>query len=452
MDHLIEIVVLAVSVFLLCIFVASATGLSDAAEKIPNLLANAIDRTTEDMNESQYTKYCSNNVTGSDVVTAVRRFKDSNVIVEVTIFTDMASEKTISTITELSGSFQNLPTSENYINPSAEFTGSVHRNQNDVIDRLIFKQNSFVSVAGISGSGSGTSVILAENENAAVSAENVPVVFSDEAEDATGNDVNDSEITQYLGKFENAIDNYSSRIDDVVQKMEVFSVEDGTSGELIDMKGQLAVMGDDIKHLRDECATSRLLSDDQKKPITDTLDAMETGIRNAISEISVLREKLSTYEDTTNSWCIGYPVSSDVRATLKDGTLTFSGTGKVAITSRLPKWAGKLREIKKVIFRNGVAPENIDYWFDGCINLSSVNCIPESVISANGTFNECRNLTGVIELKCRNLAGAASFRTCSSKPKNLKIKVSHGSLSEKTLKGYLARTDSYAGLTLEVVK
>lgn len=96
------------------------------------------------------------------------------------------------------------------------------------------------------------------------------------------------------------------------------------------------------------------------------------------------------------SWQIGSPTPSDVVATLfDDGTLVFSGSGdtKDYTYASKPAWYENYRhDIKHVIFEEGVAPNNLSYYFYQCMYLQSVNCIPDTVTNMSYTFAGNRNL------------------------------------------------------------
>ena len=236
MDHVIDMLVLAASILLAVLFIASATGAGKVAARLPNAIADVINGTTSDIAESQYLKYCNKQVTGSDVVSAIRKFKDDSVVVEVTVFLSESQTKVMSTLHEFAGSFQNTPASANYVNPAAVFYGEAVRNSNKVIEKIKFVQEKYVAVAGGAATHKGGGSVLGsegetqenipgteDRENTAQSqpeedgATDLDIIFSDEAaasEAGNGQDV--SEKTAFLGSVQSAVDNYSSELNDML--------------------------------------------------------------------------------------------------------------------------------------------------------------------------------------------------------------------------------------------
>ncbi len=472
MDHVIDMLVLAASILLAVLFIASATGAGKVAARLPNAIADVINGTTSDIAESQYLKYCNKQVTGSDVVSAIRKFKDDSVVVEVTVFLSESQTKVMSTLHEFAGSFQNTPASANYVNPAAVFYGEAVRNSNKVIEKIKFVQEKYVAVAGGAATHKGGGSVLGsegetqenipgteDRENTAQSqpeedgATDLDIIFSDEAaasEAGNGQDV--SEKTAFLGSVQSAVDNYSSELNDMLNLVKSFDIKEGDDSMLSDLKGAIIALKGKVQGFWGQCSASKMLTDAQKKTVKSSLDSIDSDISAAVADIDALRAKLKKYEDGQNSWCIGYPVASDVKATLVGGVLTFSGKGDTAVIQGLPKWYSKRKDVKKVIFESSVHPTKMDYWFEGCIRLSSVNYIPESVESLNGTFRNCKNLSGVLEIKGSNVAGASSFRTCDSEAKKLKVLVKKKSKSAQSLSRYVKQSGScLSRVNLEVV-
>ena len=96
------------------------------------------------------------------------------------------------------------------------------------------------------------------------------------------------------------------------------------------------------------------------------------------------------------SWQIGSPTPSNVIATLyDDGSLIIAGSGdtKNYTYYSKPVWYENHRfDIKKVVFEDGVTPDNLMYYFYCCMNLSSINRIPETVTNMSYTFAGTNNL------------------------------------------------------------
>ncbi|NLM10699.1 MAG: hypothetical protein GX213_08000 [Clostridiaceae bacterium] len=108
-----------------------------------------------EMSESQYTMYDGLEVSGSDVINVIRRFKEERIgirvktkknsssgtwyINEVTIDSDNIGEiKASGTVGKISDLIDE--TSNNYVNPNGVFIGEIIRDENGTIVALIFTQ------------------------------------------------------------------------------------------------------------------------------------------------------------------------------------------------------------------------------------------------------------------------------------------------------------------------
>ena len=477
MEHATTFLVLGVTVLLIALLVVYATSTTKQAQKLPNQLTNSIDQTTAEINELQYTKYCNSDMTGSDVVTAIRKFKNDGVVVQVTTYVTESQTKTMDTLGELGGSFQNLPTNSTYINPAALFTGDVKRNTNGVIEKLVFKQNKYVSVAqggnyvdngkvattfaptteedtktntsfaSIDNSLDGVSNKKQSNSQSSDSTD-LDIIFSDETNKSTS-----SAETQYLQGIQNTIDNYSSKLDDIKVTIEQMSVDEDAEDTITNVKGMLTDLLEDATRLSNEITSSKTLGKDQIKKLSSDLSTIKASISESNRSLNELKAQLVKYKENNSKWFIGYPVASNVQAKLTNGTLTISGKGRTDIGHGLPKWRNRYKEIKKVIFDDTVTPTNIDYWFSDCINLSSINFIPKSVTSANGTFKGCSKLTGDLKIKSNDLASLSGFRTCTNKMSELTVMVNDKSKTMDALKSYIKRIGmDKCALRIEVIK
>lgn len=92
------------------------------------------------------TRYDGMIVNGADVLNAINELKSDGVALKVTVKMksgESVTDKTASEFTE----FVNLPGGEFYINPYANFLGSVERNANGVISGVTFVQQEYVASA-----------------------------------------------------------------------------------------------------------------------------------------------------------------------------------------------------------------------------------------------------------------------------------------------------------------
>jgi len=478
MDHVTEFVGVGVSLLLLALLVFCAVTAADSVSRLPSLVANQVSQTTGDIAENRYLKYCGDNVSGSDVVSAVRKFRGDSVVIEVTIYTDATSQKTVSTLAELGGSFQNLPSSPNYINPAASFSGVAVRNSNDVIEKIVFTQSKYVSVADGSvlgeglpapasledgpADGDGVSGFSVDGGDSGLDSPDIggkgsaqtdlDIVFSDEegqVEGETQSPDMDTESSQYVTNIKNSIDGYSSRLDDLAAVIASFDVRDGERGDLTDIKAGLVSLKGDVASLKEQVETTKLLKSDVREGILSGFNSLLFEIDRSYESVQLLATTLASYEDSSTSWLVGYPVAKEVKAGLEDGVLVFTGKGRVDVGNGLPPWSAKKDEIREVKFSDGVVPENIDYWFSGCKNLRTVNCIPESVESANGAFQDCNSLQGTLKVEGTALTGVSAFRTCKGKAESLCVTVPEGSSTQKAFNGYLGRAGGAANVTVK---
>lgn len=130
---------------------------------------------------------------------------------------------------------------------------------------------------------------------------------------------------------------------------------------------------------------------DEQTPSTTTENVVNDGSEPAGTESS---DEGSVDSDASESgWQIGKDDPSAVAATLSDdGTLTVSGAGDTqafASADEVP-WHDAVASIKTVVFEDGVAPTNLDWWFSGAATEGYITMtIPEGVTSMVGTFKDC---------------------------------------------------------------
>lgn len=101
--------------------------------------------------------------------------------------------------------------------------------------------------------------------------------------------------------------------------------------------------------------------------------------------IPITRSKIVEYK-------IGYPSKENVLATIYgNGDLEFTGSGNTMnFANGDTPWADE--DYSYVIFKDEVAPTNVDYWFEGNRDLTGCETLPKSIESARGTFEDCENL------------------------------------------------------------
>ena len=475
MENVLEFVLLGVGLILLSIFIFSAVNLTNVGSRISKSFSDMLNNRTASIVESENTQYQDCTLTGSEVVSAVRKFR-SSIIVKVEICTSVTDRKNLSTEHEyeLGGSFQNIPTSENYINPEGEFTCEVVRNANGVIVGMNFEQKKYVAVVpGMvevpspspgSSPGGGTpyaaggafasypgapTSLAADSASEPVGVDeqvtqsqddsSLDVEFSDEqsASGSSASEDNSSQINtedaQSLQSVSQEVASYGSELDDLIGKVSALDVN-CTPAEVKEVKTSLLRLAGKVEVMQGELSEYKL-SKTQEKKLNSALTTIAEKVAAALVTATRLEKSVSEGQDKENLWYIGYPVKSDVKAVLKNGTLTFSGTGEASIGHDLPKWLKKAKEIKRVVFGSKVKPINLDYWFTGCNALKSVEALPNSVISINGTFNGCSSLSGSIRMGGEIESANGVFNEC-----NNRITVSTSGKTAKTLRDYLKIT------------
>ena len=262
-----------------------------------------------------YLKYCNKQVTGSDVVSAIRKFKNDSVVVEVTVFTSESHTKTMSTLIEFAGSFQNTPANANYINPAANFYGEAVRNSNNVIERIKFVQEKYIAivsdgVGGAAGYDENSSISNSSEKQESVhgmgsveensqdstqegDAVDLDIIFSDEV-DKPESDSNSavSEKTAFLENVQRAVDNYSSELNDLLNRVKAFDIKEGDDNTLSNFKNAMIGLKEKIQTFWGQCSASKMMTDAQKKTVKSSLDVIDSNISSAVTDIDSLRKEL----------------------------------------------------------------------------------------------------------------------------------------------------------------
>jgi len=127
-------------------FILMRSGQSTALNTI-----NRLDRINVELAESEYTMYDGMEVSGSEVVNAVRKFKDERIGIQVKTKKDSSGQWYIKAVDIAnkefvsSGSVGNISdlidvAKDEYVNPNGVFLGSIVRDKNGTIIALIFEQ------------------------------------------------------------------------------------------------------------------------------------------------------------------------------------------------------------------------------------------------------------------------------------------------------------------------
>lgn len=139
MNHGLKALLIAASTIITCIIVGLGFSMAREAKQIGNYVVDELHSYRVSIEEQDYTKYDGVTVYGADVVNLMR-------------YVFSVKESGVSITVEQNGEWRSYRTSEDmeqardagsmyYVFPSAEYTGDVIRNQNDVIIEILFKRN-----------------------------------------------------------------------------------------------------------------------------------------------------------------------------------------------------------------------------------------------------------------------------------------------------------------------
>ena len=113
-----ELLHIAVGVLVTSLVIAVSVMLFRTGSSVVRNFTNSITDKNAAVEEADYTKYTNGECTGSDVVSAIRKYRDKIVIHVQTRNTSTGVHNFSSS--SLDESFQNLPTNPDYINPGAD--------------------------------------------------------------------------------------------------------------------------------------------------------------------------------------------------------------------------------------------------------------------------------------------------------------------------------------------
>jgi hypothetical protein len=124
--------------------------------------------------------------------------------------------------------------------------------------------------------------------------------------------------------------------------------------------------------------------------------------------------------DTAGNYYTGSNGTDKVVATLYSvGELAVTGTGDtVVFYSPVAPWCEDTykAQVKSSTIASTVKPTNMQFWYNGCSNLTAAPAIPDSVTVMPYTFNNCTSLTKAPDLTgCTSLKSMfATFYGCTS--------------------------------------
>jgi len=154
MDNSVKAILIGASVVITLIIVTLGFFILRQGQATVSLASNQISNLNSNLSESGYTMYDEVTVSGSEVVNAIKKFKDEHVGIKVTTNKTYPSgdwyindvDVDSSDVGEIDGGSSNSisdtidETKDEYINPNGKFLGEVIRDKNGVVVALRFVQ------------------------------------------------------------------------------------------------------------------------------------------------------------------------------------------------------------------------------------------------------------------------------------------------------------------------
>lgn len=396
MDNVMKLLIIGVGLILTAVVIFAAVNLTNLGTVTSRGLADSINDKNVAIENAEFTQYESVVCTGSDVVTAIRKYKNDMTII---VHGYSSSGSTFNLDSSTLSTFQNYPTNSDYINPSAEFNCSLTKSDNGNVVGMEFTQIEYVppyvptsySTYSLEPEEKPETVASAMLATSKVSTpkNDVEIIFSTGEEELEN--TNDSIVVDDLAK---SIAMCASHLDDVVTLLENFDLENDGESKLNNAYRKLVNLELEIVSVKEKCKEEGEGNEEVQR-VRDRLKSVVRGVEQAKVSLKDLQEQLKAVENTDSTWWIGFPISVDVKAELKEGTLTLKGEGEISLERGEVPWLKKAESIKKVVVEEGVIVESMDYWFSGCEELEEVRGIPDTVSSANGAFEGCVSLKEV---------------------------------------------------------
>lgn len=152
MENSLKAIIIGAGVVITMIVVTIGFMLMRSGQGVVQTTMGKVDRVSKEMNESEYTMYDGMEVSGSDVINLIRKYKEDyigiyvktkknsgewyihNVTVSGTNEAEIIGEST----KPISDAMDE--TKDDYVNPTGVFVGSVARDKNGRISALMFEQ------------------------------------------------------------------------------------------------------------------------------------------------------------------------------------------------------------------------------------------------------------------------------------------------------------------------
>jgi len=140
-----EIIKIVAGLVITFLIISLAFVIYRAGKASSDTALEGLDEMTTTLNETKYTDYNGQTITGNQVQALLNSWSNDEVAVEVKTKSgsdvwynytdDSLSSKSTADVTEAS-----KKTSTNYVNPSGKFLCTVNRNANNVITSVVFEQ------------------------------------------------------------------------------------------------------------------------------------------------------------------------------------------------------------------------------------------------------------------------------------------------------------------------
>lgn len=148
MDNSLKGLILAAGVIITCLIVGLGFYISREANAAATNGTGQISRMNKEFSESDKVMYDGLDVTGSEVVNAINKFKNEDISVKVATKKSVVyynrllttSDTEIGAVSNASVKDTQTITSSFYINQKAQFTGAILRDSNDTIIGISFTQ------------------------------------------------------------------------------------------------------------------------------------------------------------------------------------------------------------------------------------------------------------------------------------------------------------------------
>lgn len=347
MEHATEIVILAVSVLIVAIVLVLSLSVLNTSKELPRTMSAQMNEVNADMQEYQYLKYTNGTVSGSEVLSALRKLQGNGVLLAAAIkqksghvnnlqhiiiiesgkswnrdtyLRDDVTGKMQTTVFDIFdysastdfSTFQNVPTSDlldgggyytTYFNPIAEFKAFVTRRKNGTLKSLVFYQLEYVPPVS-----SGTQVASLSLRNYQASEEtessedvqvNAAESISEESAVKTTEEEVDLEVifSDEKEKEEETIaetsedlvkelENLTEELDALITEIDEVS-EDITTEQLKTFVEQLEKFKVSLDTLQEKAEASNELSDENKSFIKSNCRGLRSTIDSIINSFDL---------------------------------------------------------------------------------------------------------------------------------------------------------------------